>query len=247
MNLELLKQDYMEMVSGLLTDESLKRLNQCKFILNPTLGIGANTDFDNNVIEYGSQADEITIIHEMEHLRKGKILNQKEVNSTVSSQGKVSFSSPRKGIFLDESITEYMATELFKRSKYFEPEIDNKKLQERGFYKYNIDIFLKMSDVLGIEPIQLCQIVEDKHHNGYSDIDAMFKACTNDENSFSKLETALDYIGTAQYINYQCKLGNMKASGCSEDVIQNVEAMITYVDNFLQQVKNFRMSTIFEP
>ena len=30
MNLELLKQDYMQMVNGLLTDESLKKLNQCK-------------------------------------------------------------------------------------------------------------------------------------------------------------------------------------------------------------------------
>lgn len=217
---DFIKLDYMDLVRKYLRKDTSK-LSNVTFVQNPKLGAGANTDRAKNIIEYGPYVDEVTIFHELEHIRKGRILGNNDgyMAKNDNEPNKVDVVTPRYGIFLDEAITEYVATTLFKKSPYFQPRIDIPKLQRRDFYKVNIGILGHLSKALNLDTLELCRLIELKHHQNDNTIDQKFNNMVQGM-TFKEFEYALDKYESAHFIDYKCSINDIvidgiKAEGCS--------------------------------
>ncbi|MBP3431387.1 MAG: hypothetical protein J6K39_00830 [Clostridia bacterium] len=249
--IKLIKADYLSQLKSLFSDKRAVRnenlIKNCVTVNNSDLGVGANADIGENTLEYGDYADECTIFHELDHIRKGASLYTLDSDTEMTNSKKVKFSRPRHGIFLDEAITEYVATYMFRNSKYFQPAIDQLKLNSRVFYKEQIKVLNQMANALGIKTLELCNLIDMRHHFGDTTIDKKFEAITGDKDSFVRIEVGLDYYGTTQYIDYQCSLGNMKsndgvvATGIDERCQKQADKFYDMAMRDLEKIKQQRI------
>ena len=220
----LIKNDYISQLRRMFPNSQMirntEKVQKCKILRNSQLGVGANADIENNKLEYGDYADECTLFHELDHIRKGTKVREYQVDAEpfLTAQNEVRYDTPRRGIFFDEATSEWLAITMFRNSPHFEPSIDMPKINQRSFYSNNLKILSAISNALNIPVSEFIEMIDSKHYEGNKRIDALFSMRSDNKISFSEIESALDDYETAHYIEYQCSLGNMEgATGLSNE------------------------------
>ena len=197
--LQHLKQDYINQLRELFSGDNksvrnLDKVLNCNLIEDVNLGEHARTDIENNTIVYGPQLDIHHVYHELDHIRKGK--------SIYNNNG---VTIPLRGIFFNEGITEWVATDIYNHSPYCQ---ESKTNIGSSNYNRQMVVISDLSKKLGITPIELCRLIDLKHHfqDNY-EIDDLFKKQSNGLVDFDEFQANLDFWGTWQRDDLLYKLG----------------------------------------
>lgn len=211
MDMQAVKEEYIYLITKFYQDtpealKNIEKVKECEFVLDESLEDSANTDNKRNIITFGPDVNECTIFHELDHIRKGMLAKGGALEAVGD---KVEIIENKHGIFFDEAITEYIAQELYKNSKYYFKIIGKLILGNRNFYATQIDVIIRIAQIVNIEPKNLCLLIENRYTNDDKTIDEIFKQKTGLD--FEKILDDLDTYGTSQYISLLCDLGEISS------------------------------------
>ncbi|MBO5229597.1 MAG: hypothetical protein J6B20_02270 [Clostridia bacterium] len=209
--IQIIKLDYVKQLQEIFPKNSfavrnLDKVINCKIIYSGNLAGHAVTNWEKNTITYGPHADECDIYHELDHIRKGQVYYAKDPEYVTEKNGKgfeeSYISRAQLGVFFNEGITDYMAMYMFRNSRYFEPRIDQPKLDHRYYYSTQLEMIKLTAKKLGVSELEFCSLIDLKHHEvGNHDIDDMFQQKSYGMVNFKEFENRLDFWGTMQKFN----------------------------------------------
>lgn len=206
------RQDYIRQATQLFgkTGElrNLDKLKTCEFVLNERLGDGAATYLDENKIEYGPLIHAHTFYHELNHLRQG----DKEITGGIATSAEnpkhVAVIESRKGIFLDEGLTDIVARYMYKYSAFYNEKVDKAPMNAAGkYYEKQRDICVKFADALGLKILEFSRLVDLNLRFEDKTLDKMCEKLTGDKDFYAKTQALLDFFGTVQFAQLQCAWG----------------------------------------
>ncbi len=254
--IQLIKLDYTKQLQEIFPDHTyavrnLDKVQDCNIVYKNLVGLHASTDWKTNTITYGPYADECDIYHELDHIRKGEVIYR--VGSGIgvigwlrNEKGLLEAYPQRSqaGLFFEEAITDYMAMHMFKNSRYFDPSIDQSKLDNRKFYSTQLEILKLTAKKLGIHEMELCNLIDLKHHkDGDYEINDLFKQKSNGMVDFDEFETRLDFWAFWQKLSLICSSGqlvndnNEPAVGMSEKHTKTIQQLLSEANFMLEQIK----------
>ncbi len=243
MNIDLLKKEYIKLIktNGICKDINiLRKIENCKILKVAHLkGDEADTDFDNNIINLGQNASEITLFHELEHLRKGSPINNTGIEEELveTSEGELKLKNPRYGIFFDEAITERMAIYLFGIAKIpYENKKDTIEKRKKGFYSTNLIVIKELAELLRVSEVDLCEVIELKHHKHDKQIDKHCELIAGQKDFFKTIENKLDFVETIHYLKYVMPNKNI----CRESLDKSNK----YLQESINQIQDCKRNTL---
>ena len=216
----------------------------------------AKSILDLNKIIIGENAEdkEILLFHELEHIRKGtKVeklypyegyglrgdLVENKINLLHQKKGKTVFYAD-DGLFFDEAITEMIAQCLaLEKDK---SKITHNYTPARKRYGHEIKILINYANVLDLNPIDLCVLLEERMFHGDMKIDKLSKRKGLD---FKKIERGLDPIATIFKVDTLCEnklirdgaSGRMiEPDGCNDETINFAKKQEFLVEQMIAHV-----------
>ena len=242
--------------NGTLKDQNaLRRL--CNLTIEKNNSVKtAQTILHSNKIIIGENAEdkEILLFHELEHIRKGtKVeklypyegyglrgdLVENKINLLHQKKGKTVFYAD-DGLFFDEAITEMIAQCLaLEKDK---SKITHNYTPARKRYGHEIKILINYANVLDLNPIDLCVLLEERMFHGDMKIDKLSKRKGLD---FKKIERGLDPIATIFKVDTLCEnklirdgaSGRMiEPDGCNDETINFAKKQEFLIEQMIAHV-----------
>ena len=247
------RQDYIRQATQLFgkTGElrNLNKLKTCKFVLNERLGDGAATFLDENKIEYGPLIHAHTFYHELNHLRQGTKPDNLRISYSAENPEYLWITQPRKGIFLDEGLTDTVARYMYKHSPFYNEKVDKVPMAAAGEY-YNIQrhICVKFADALGLKILEFSRLVDLNLRFEDKTLDKMCEKLTGDKYFYADTQVSLDYYATAQYIRLRCGWGDLvdgktgqRYIDCDQEVWDTANEWVLEADNRIAHLNKLRL------
>ena len=208
-----IKQDYIKQAKKLFTRpgelRNLQKLESCRFVLDESMADQGRADLDENVIYIGPNVYAPTIYHELNHIREG-VMMERGLGAYISEEASdlLHIEGPKKGIFLDEGLTELIAIDMFKHSPFYNKKVDDPKLKSRVFYKEQMDVSRQFASALGmIDLLEFSYLLDLNLRFGDDTLDKMCEKITGYEQFFELTQGGLDYYGSVQYADLMCRNG----------------------------------------
>ena len=203
------------------------------------------------IIGFNAQNEEILLLHELEHVRKGiadSKLYPNEATSVIWKGNQISLLTRDgkeffavKGVFFDEAITEFIAQCIYKNKSKDEITCNFKPARER--YSDKVKTLVEYARALDMNPVDLCAAIENRRHHHDFSIDKLSRQKNLD---FEQIEQALDCAGTLVMRQTQCEnemISKMQdgqriyAKGCDDESIKFAQGQVRRVERMFAEAR----------